>query len=220
MTSNALLTKRSKPIFKPSTGRRSVSSSLGPALVDTGSKLNPPPSATVHRSGANPPPLHPGHHLRFGFGPIIRLQPRLEPLFFRHRNILSLQARAGLLCSGVRSPQTVTRICMAALPIARLCRGARHWIVFPTAALVVARPSKVSGFCRRPTAPPIPSGGAFFLPRQSPRRTSGCASPLPPAPHCSQHSSGGNALAGQRPCHAPAPRQFLRAVPARNPRQS
>jgi len=81
MPSGPLLTKRSKPIFKPSTGRRSVSSSLGPALVDTGSKPNPPPSATIHRSGANPPPLHPGHHLRFGFGPIIRLQPRLEPLF-------------------------------------------------------------------------------------------------------------------------------------------
>ena len=43
---------------------------------------------------------------------------------------------------GVPNPQ---RICMAALPIARLCRGERRWIKASTAAFVVTRPSKVSG---------------------------------------------------------------------------
>ncbi len=52
-----------------------------PRLSDIGSKPYPPPSAWVHPVWCISSSLAPGHYSRFGFGPIIRLQLRLEPLF-------------------------------------------------------------------------------------------------------------------------------------------
>ena len=149
MTSYALLTKRSKPILALSLRRRSVSSSLGPALPTSGLKPNPPPSVLVHPVRRLSSSLAQDQNLRFGFGPIIRLQLRLEPLFLR-------------ICPHRYAPR---RICMAAFPIVRLCRGSRRPIVASTAVFVVTRPSKVSGFGRRPNGPAHPLGrGLFFSP--------------------------------------------------------
>jgi hypothetical protein len=88
------------------------------------------------------------------------------------------------------------RICMAALPIVRLCRSRPYRILHSTAGFVVTPPPPRSAApAKDRTAPSIPSGGAFFAlcsPRcwinGSPHRTPGCVSPPHPAPHCSPHS--------------------------------
>ena len=151
MTCPALLTKRSKPILQLSLVKplrillprtrflrhriEAESSSLGDG----------PPVWRISSSHAQ------GQNSRFGFGPIIRLQPRLEPLFLSsetghlgRRPNTPDRGRPSARDNppGVPNPQ---RICMAALPIARLCRGERRWIKASTAAFVVTRPSKVSG---------------------------------------------------------------------------
>ena len=123
MSRNALLTKRSKSIF---------------GLVDATPLLFLLPRTrdarhrvlTVSSSlGQGPPGLAQillpcvGPYLDLASALSIRLQLRLEPLFL-----------------------PFLQNCMAAFPIARLCSGLRGSIVLGTAAYVVPRPSKVSGF--------------------------------------------------------------------------
>src|SRR5690606_24379367 len=64
-----------------STRRRSFSSSLGPATLGTGFQPYPPPSVGAHLVRRISSSLARNLNSRFGFGPIIRLQLRLEPLF-------------------------------------------------------------------------------------------------------------------------------------------
>ncbi len=143
MTSYALLTKRSKPILTLSLRRRSVSSSLGPALPTPGLKPNPPPSVLVHPVRRLSSSLAQDQNLRFGFGPIIRLQLRLEPLFFIHQ-LPSYSAWQHFALS----------VCDPSCDAGYWLQRRRSWWTVS---------SKVSGPGQRPPAPPIPSGGAFLL---------------------------------------------------------
>lgn len=107
---------------------QAVSSSLG---------LGPPGPAHILLPCAGP-------YLRFGFGPIIGLQLRLEPLF---------------LPIPLQSP----RICMAGLPIARLCRGRWGPIVPRTRSVVViASPRSEASACD-PWPCPSPRAGPFYF---------------------------------------------------------
>jgi len=85
MSRSALLTIRSKYIPTHVAAKPSVSSSLGPALRNTGFKSYPPPSTWAHPVRRISSSLAQGHYFRFGFGPIIRLHLRMEPLFLPSR---------------------------------------------------------------------------------------------------------------------------------------
>ena len=78
-----LLTIRSKSIFTPVAATCSVSSSLGPCCRHpVSSRILLPRLGTTGRAHLLLPCSLP--HFRFGFGPIIRLHLRMEPLFFAH----------------------------------------------------------------------------------------------------------------------------------------
>jgi hypothetical protein len=128
------------------------------------------------------------HYLRFGFGPIIRLQLRLEPLFLPHS----------------------TR--MAAVQTERLCLGHRCPIVAGEGGTLGAAPFKVNGPAADPRPRPSPRARPF-LPNVCRRKNSGCVAPLLPVRHCSPRSSAGNAPAGRMPSHAPVRRLSPRAAP-------
>jgi hypothetical protein len=81
MSRSALLTLSIQATHTPVAAKSSVSSSLGPALRDTGFKSYPPPSTWAHPVRRISSSLARGHYFRFGFGPIIRLHLRMEPLF-------------------------------------------------------------------------------------------------------------------------------------------
>ena len=85
-----------------------------------------------------------GHYLRFGFGPIIRLQLRLEPLFL---------------------PVSAERFCMAALPICPIVRGTppSDSPLDQFSGSRGAAPPRSAASADGPWALPIPSGGAFLF---------------------------------------------------------
>jgi hypothetical protein len=68
-----------------------------PRLSDIGSRPYPPPSAWVQPVRCISSSLAPGHYFRFGFGPIIRLQLRLEPLFLAGRERMNLHGSTAFL---------------------------------------------------------------------------------------------------------------------------
>lgn len=142
MSRSALLTIRSKCIPTPVAAKPSVSSSLGPALRDTGFKSYPPPSTWAHPVRRISSSLARGPYFRFGFGPIIRLHLRMEPLFLPQA-LVNLHGRLAH-CAFVPA------VAQADTPPTAVDRGDRG--------------SKVRGSGLRPLALPIPSGGAFLFP--------------------------------------------------------
>jgi hypothetical protein len=139
-----LLTSRSKSISRIVAAAPSVSSSHGPALPTPGFSPFPPPSVRAHPADGVSSSLAFLPYSRFGFGPVIRLQFRLEPLFLR----------------GCR---TLPRLCMAAFPASRLCAPPGSKILQFIRSQRGLPPAPTGQPLRRPDrkALPIPSGRAF-----------------------------------------------------------
>ena len=91
------------------------------------------------------------------------------------------------------------RICMAALPIVRLCRSRAYRILHSTAGFVVNPPPPRSAApAKDRTAPPIPSGGAFFVPQDLRANGTSCPADFSPDTHSSRKSSENNGLSPAR----------------------
>ncbi len=150
MTPNALLTKRSKPIL--------VLSLVKPLRI-----LLPRTRFLRHRietasssRGDDPPvwckssSLAQDHHLRFGFGPIIRLQLRLEPLFF---------------CASPIWPSSLfhTNLHGSTSDCAFVPQAPISDIAFNGRVRGDPASSKVSGFDQRPNGPAHPLGRGLFV---------------------------------------------------------
>ena len=182
-----------------------------PRLSDIGRKPYPPPSAWVHPVRCISSSLASGHYLRFGFGPIIRLQLRLEPLFL-------------FLCvTEAKCAWQHCRLRNCSCPDA----GSEHSCWF--SGLRGAAPPRSDASADDPWPCPSPRAGPFRFRRRDPHadrlrqslhRTPGCAARLLPARRCSPRSSAGSAREGQMPRHAPGRRRSPPAAPSRNLRRS
>jgi len=143
MSRNALLTKRSKSIFTP------VDATPLPFLLPGTRDARHRVLAVSSSLGQGPPGLT--QILLPCVGPYsIWLRPYQSGSNFGWSLFFCLQ-----------------QICMADLPIARLCRHDRRAIVLGTAAYVVHRPSKVSGSAVGPWPHPSPRVGPFVFPHSS-----------------------------------------------------